>query len=180
QVTREVLQPVVDAMRQQGIIYKGCLYAGLMITDNGPKVIEFNARFGDPETQVVLPLLTSDLVDIMEACADGNLADISITWDDKAAVCVVLAAGGYPGNYAKGDIITGLDKAEAQGAIVFHAGTAAQQDDIITAGGRVLGVTAVADDIRSAVDKVYQAVPEIAFAGMQYRQDIARRAFNRK
>lgn len=180
QVTRQVLQPVVDAMRRQGIIYKGCLYAGLMITDNGPKVIEFNARFGDPETQVVLPLLTSDLVDIMEACADGNLADISITWDDKAAVCVVLAAGGYPGNYAKGDIITGLDKAEAQGAIVFHAGTATRQDDIITAGGRVLGVTAVADDIRSAVDKVYQAVPEIVFAGMQYRQDIARRAFNRK
>jgi len=180
QVTRQVLQPVVDAMRRQGIIYKGCLYAGLMITDNGPKVIEFNARFGDPETQVVLPLLTSDLVDIMEACADGNLADISITWDDKAAVCVVLAAGGYPGNYAKGDIITGLDKAEAQGAIVFHAGTANRQDDIITAGGRVLGVTAVADDIRSAVDKVYQAVPEIVFAGMQYRQDIARRAFNRK
>ena len=180
QVTRQVLQPVVDAMRRQGIIYKGCLYAGLMITDNGPKVIEFNARFGDPETQVVLPLLTSDLVDIMEACADGNLADISIAWDDKAAVCVVLAAGGYPGNYAKGDIITGLDKAEAQGAIVFHAGTATRQDDIITAGGRVLGVTAVADDIRSAVDKVYQAVPEIVFAGMQYRQDIARRAFNRK
>lgn len=180
QVTQQVLQPVVDALRQQGIIYKGCLYAGLMITDNGPKVIEFNARFGDPETQVVLPLLTSDLVDIMEACVDGNLANAAIDWDDKAAVCVVLAAGGYPGNYDKGDIITGLDKAEAQGAIVFHAGTAARQGDIITAGGRVLGVTAVADDIRSAVDKVYQAVPAIDFAGMQYRKDIARRAFNRK
>ncbi|HWR45461.1 phosphoribosylamine--glycine ligase [Sporomusa sp.] len=180
QVTREVLQPVVDGLRQEGIIYKGCLYAGLMITAKGPKVIEFNARFGDPETQVVLPLLASDLVDIMEACADERLADVTIEWENKAAVCVVLAAGGYPGNYTKGDKISGLDKAEAQGAMVFHAGTGFRDGNIVTNGGRVLGVTAVASDIRAAVDKVYQAVPEIKFEGMHYRKDIAHRAFNRK
>ncbi|SMC47733.1 phosphoribosylamine--glycine ligase [Sporomusa malonica] len=179
QVTREVLQPVIDGMRQEGIIYKGCLYAGLMITAQGPKVIEFNARFGDPETQVVLPLLASDLVDIMEACADGRLADVSINWDSKAAVCVVLAAGGYPGTYTKGDKISGLAQAEAQGAMVFHAGTGAKDGAIVTNGGRVLGVTAVGDDIRSAVDKVYKAVPEVNFEGMHYRKDIAHRAFNR-
>ena len=179
QVQREVLQPVIDALRQEGIIYKGCLYAGLMITAQGPKVIEFNARFGDPETQVVLPLLASDLVEIMEACADGRLADISIAWEDKAAVCVVLAAGGYPGSYPKGDTITGLSAAEAQGAMVFHAGTGMVAGQIVTNGGRVLGVTAVANDLRAAVAKVYQAVPAIAFDGMQYRKDIAHRAFKR-
>ncbi|WP_425058089.1 Phosphoribosylamine--glycine ligase [Sporomusa carbonis] len=179
QVTREILQPVVDAMRQEGIIYKGCLYAGLMITGQGPRVIEFNARFGDPETQVVLPLLASDLVDVMEACADGRLADMTIEWDTRAAVCVVLAAAGYPGSYSKGQVITGIDTAEAQGVLVFHAGTAEKEGRIVTNGGRVLGVTAVADDIRAAVDKVYQAVPEIKFDGAHYRKDIARRAFNR-
>lgn len=180
QVTREVLQPAVDGMRQEGIIYKGCLYAGLMITAQGPKVIEFNARFGDPETQVVLPLLDSDLVDIMEACADGQLADTTIEWKHEAAVCVVLAAGGYPGAYHKGDEITGIPEAEAQGAMVFHAGTGTKDGNIVTTGGRVLGVTAVADCLRAAVDKVYQAVPEIKFEGMQYRKDIAHRAFNRQ
>ncbi|WP_371381051.1 phosphoribosylamine--glycine ligase [Sporomusa aerivorans] len=179
-VTREVLQPVIDGLRQEGIIYKGCLYAGLMITAQGPKVIEFNARFGDPETQVVLPLLEGDLVDIMEACVDEKLADVSINWKNEAAVCVVLAAGGYPGSYHKGDIVTGLDAAEARGAMVFHAGTGARDGQVVTNGGRVLGVTAIAADIRAAVDKVYRAVPEIEFAGLQYRKDIARRAFNRE
>ncbi|WP_371362345.1 Phosphoribosylamine--glycine ligase [Sporomusa rhizae] len=180
QVRREVLQPVVDAMRQEGIIYKGCLYAGLMITAKGPKVIEFNARFGDPETQVVLPLLDSDLVDIMEACVDGRLADANIVWKQQAAVCVVLAAGGYPGSYNKGDVISGIGQAEAQGVMVFHAGTGTKNGQLVTNGGRVLGVTAVAQDIKTAVDKVYQAVPKIEFAGRQYRTDIAHRAFNRK
>lgn len=180
QVTREVLQPVVDGLRQEGIIYKGCLYAGLMITAQGPKVIEFNARFGDPETQVVLPLLDSDLVDIMEACIGERLADVTINWRQEAAVCVVLAAAGYPGDYTKGNEITGIDQAEKQGAMVFHAGTGSKDNYIVTTGGRVLGVTAVAGDIRAAVEKVYQAVPEIKFAGMQYRKDIAHRAFNRK
>lgn len=180
QVVREVLQPVVDAMRKEGMPYQGCLYAGLMITATGPKVIEFNARFGDPETQVVLPLLKSDLVDIMEACADRRLAEVNIEWEDKAAVCVVLAAGGYPGSYARGNVITGLAQAEAQGAMVFHAGTAEKDGQIVTQGGRVLGVTAVADTLRSAVDKVYQVVPEIKFDNMHYRHDIAQRAFNRR
>lgn len=180
QVTREVLQPVVDGMRQEGITYKGCLYAGLMITAQGPKVIEFNARFGDPETQVVLPLLDSDLVEIMEACIEERLADITINWKQDAAVCVVLAAEGYPGAYTKGNEITGIDQAEAEDAMVFHAGTGSKDNRIVTTGGRVLGVTAVAGDLRAAVEKVYQAVPKIKFAGMQYRKDIAHRAFNRK
>ncbi|QDR81505.1 phosphoribosylamine--glycine ligase [Sporomusa termitida] len=180
QVTREVLQRVVDALRQEGIIYKGCLYAGLIITEQGPKVIEFNARFGDPETQVVLPLLNSDLVAVMEACVDERLADITLEWANQAAVCVVLAADGYPGSYTKGDPISGLDRVQAQGAIAFHAGTGCKDGRIVTNGGRVLGVTAVANDIQAAVAKVYQAVSEIKFAGMQYRNDIAHRAFNRK
>ncbi len=179
-VTREVLQPVIDGMRQEGIVYKGCLYAGLMITAQGPKVIEFNARFGDPETQVVLPLLDGDLVDIMEACVDERLAGQTISWKNQAAVCVVLAAGGYPGHYHKGDTITGIAAAEAQGAVVFHAGTGSKSGDIVTNGGRVLGVTAIDTNIRAAVAKVYRAVPAIKFAGLQYRQDIARRALNRE
>lgn len=179
-VTREVLQPVIDGMRQEGIVYKGCLYAGLMITAQGPKVIEFNARFGDPETQVVLPLLDGDLVDIMEACVDEQLAGQNIKWKDRAAVCVVLAAGGYPGHYHKGDTITGIAAAEAQDAVVFHAGTGSKDGYIVTNGGRVLGVTAIDKDIRAAVDKVYRAVPAIKFAGLQYRKDIAGRALNRK
>ena len=179
-VTREVLQPVIDGMRQEGIVYKGCLYAGLMITAQGPKVIEFNARFGDPETQVVLPLLDGDLVDIMEACVDERLAGQNIKWKDRAAVCVVLAAGGYPGHYHTGDTITGIAAAEAQDAVVFHAGTGSKDGYIVTNGGRVLGVTAIDKDIRAAVDKVYRAVPAIKFAGLQYRKDIAGRALNRK
>ncbi|HEY3423372.1 MAG TPA: phosphoribosylamine--glycine ligase [Negativicutes bacterium] len=180
QVVREILQPTVDAMRQEGRLYCGCLYAGIIITAAGPKVIEFNARFGDPETQVVLPLLENDLVEIMEACIDGNLAGMEIKWKNQAAVCVVLAAGGYPADYAKGDVISGVTEAEKLGAHIFHAGTALQGSTIVTAGGRVLGVTAQSADIGSAVDKVYQAVQQICFRGMHYRQDIAYRAINKK
>ncbi len=179
QVVREVLQPTVDAMRKEGRPYRGCLYAGLMITADGPKVIEFNARFGDPETQVVLPLLDTDLTVIMEACIDGKLSEIDIKWKNEAAVCVVMAAGGYPGNYPKGDKITGLDEAEKRGAFVFHAGTTACAEAILTNGGRVLGVTATAPDIAAAVDKTYKAVGAIQFDGMHYRKDIAYRAMNR-
>lgn len=180
QVVRDILQPVVDAMRQEGRPYHGCLYAGLMITADGPKVIEFNARFGDPETQVVLPLLDTDLTVIMEACVDGNLSDIDIKWKNEAAVCVVMAAGGYPASYSKGDKITGLDEAEKQGAYVFHAGTAASADAIVTHGGRVLGVTATAPDIPAAVEQAYKAVAAIQFEGMHYRKDIAYRAMKRQ
>lgn len=180
QVVREILQPTIDAMRQDGYLYCGCLYAGLMITADGPKVVEFNARFGDPETQVVLPLLDSDLLTVMEACVDGNLADIEIKWKNQAAVCVVAAAGGYPGEYRKGDSITGTENAEKMGALVFHAGTSLSGGQVVTNGGRVLAVTAIAADVGAAVHKVYNALPEIQFEGMQYRKDIAFRAIARK
>ena len=179
QIQETILQPMVDGLRKDGILYQGCLYAGLMITEDGPKVIEFNARFGDPETQVVLPLLDGDLASILEACVDGTLAQSKIKWRDSAAVCVVVAAGGYPGDYRKGDVISGLSAAEGKDAVVFHAGTSIAGEDVVTHGGRVLGVTAVAKNIAAAVDKVYPAVEQIKFAGMQYRKDIAHRALQR-
>ncbi|MBO5245159.1 MAG: phosphoribosylamine--glycine ligase [Selenomonadales bacterium] len=178
-VQKEILEPTVAAMKAEGIPYTGCLYAGLMITENGPKVIEFNARFGDPETQVVLPLLDSDMAEIMMACVNGTLADLDIKWKDEAAVCVVMAAGGYPQGYRKGDVISGLDEAAQQGAIVFHAGTASKDGSIVTNGGRVLGVTAVGSDIQKAVDNAYQAVKTIHFDDVHYRNDIAYRAIAR-
>ena len=179
EVQQTILQPMIDGLRNDGILYQGCLYAGLMITAAGPKVIEFNARFGDPETQVVLPLLDGDLLPVLEACVDGTLAETEVRWQKGATVCVVLAAGGYPGEYRKGDAIAGVAAAEAKGAMVFHAGTAMTGDAVVTHGGRVLGVTAVAGDIAAAVAKVYPAVEQIKFAGMQYRRDIAHRALNR-
>ena len=183
EATKEkILKPVIAAMKQEGRKYQGCLYAGLMITKDGPKVVEFNARFGDPETQVVLPLLKSDLVDIMVACAkgDGSLKDLDIAWSDGAAVCVVLASGGYPKSYQKGYEITGLDKAEALGCHVFHAGTAERDGSVVTAGGRVLGIVAEAADVRAAVDKAYQGVNVIDFKDKMFRHDIAHRALERQ
>lgn len=174
-----ILVPTIKAMAAEGRPYKGCLYAGLMITADGPKVVEFNARFGDPETQVVLPLLESDLVEIMLACADGTLSSQEINWSDGAAVCVVMASGGYPKAYEKGKAISGLDAAKDAGALVFHAGTAEQDGAIVTAGGRVLGVVAKAADVKSAVDKAYAGVAKISFDGAFYRKDIAHRALAR-
>ena len=178
-VQKEILEPTVAAMKAEGIPYTGCLYAGLMITENGPKVIEFNARFGDPETQVVLPLLDSDMAEIMMACVNGNLANLDIQWKDGAAVCVVMAAGGYPQSYRKGDVISGLDKAAQLGATVFHAGTATKDGNIVTNGGRVLGVTAIGTDVQKAVDNAYAAVKSIHFDDVHYRNDIAYRAIAR-
>lgn len=175
----KILVPTIKAMEQEGKLYKGCLYAGLMITKDGPKVVEFNARFGDPETQVVLPLLNSDLVDIMLACAEGTLAEQEIQWSDGAAVCVVMAAGGYPKAYNKGDAITGLEEAKAAGSLVFHAGTAHKDGHIVTDGGRVLGVVAKAENVRAAVDKAYAGVAKISFKDAFYRKDIAHRALER-
>lgn len=175
----KILVPTIKAMAAEGRPYKGCLYAGLMITAEGPKVVEFNARFGDPETQVVLPLLESDLVEIMLACADGKLAAQEINWSDGAAVCVVIASGGYPKAYEKGKVIDGLDAAKDAGALVFHAGTAEKDGAIVTAGGRVLGVVAKADDVKAAVDKAYAGVKKISFDGAFYRKDIAHRALAR-
>ncbi|WP_314653305.1 phosphoribosylamine--glycine ligase [uncultured Selenomonas sp.] len=175
----EILKPTIAAMAKEGRTYRGCLYLGLMVTADGPKVVEFNARFGDPETQVVLPLLDSDLVAIMCACADGTLADVTIRWKDGAAVCVVLASGGYPGHYEKGQEIHGLADAEAMGALVFHAGTAMKAGKLVTNGGRVLGVVGRGADISSAVDAAYAAATKISFKDAYYRKDIAHRALER-
>lgn len=174
-----ILVPAIRAMAQEGRPYQGCLYAGLMITQDGPKVVEFNARFGDPETQVVLPLLESDLVEIMLACVDGTLAGQNIVWSDGAAVCVVIASGGYPKAYKKGFAIEGLEEAKAAGTEVFHAGTAKKDGRIVTAGGRVLGVAAKAGNVKDAVDKAYVGVKKISFQGAFYRRDIAHRALER-
>ena len=175
----EILKPTISAMKKEGRAYRGCLYLGLMITADGPKVVEFNARFGDPETQVVLPLLDGDLVQIMHACAGGTLADVPIRWKDGAAVCVVLAAGGYPASYEKGNEIYGIGNAEKLGALVFHAGTAKKNGKIVTNGGRVLGVVGMGKDIASAVQSAYDAVDQISFKGEYHRKDIAHRALNR-
>ncbi len=177
--TEEVLNPMIAAMQAEGTPYKGCLYAGLMVKGDSVKVVEFNCRFGDPETQVVLPLLDSDLAEIMLACATGKLDQVEINWSDKAAVCVVVASGGYPESYEKGKEITGLDAAAEEGAVVFHAGTKLADGKIVTSGGRVLGVTAVDANIKAARDKAYEAVDKIAFEKAFSRRDIAWRALNR-
>ena len=147
-----------------------------MIVNGEPKVVEFNARFGDPETQAVLPLLDSDLVELMDACATGTLAGKKISWRDEAAVCVVMASGGYPKAYRKNLPISGLAEAKKLGALIFHAGTAEAGGQIVTSGGRVLGVTALDKNIRAAVDKVYKCVEAIHFENVHYRRDIAARA----
>lgn len=173
----KVLKPTIKALEQEGCFYQGCLYAGLMVTKDGIKVIEFNARFGDPETQVVLPLLESDLAQIMLACVEGKLKDVTIDWHNQAAVCVVMASGGYPAEYAKGKVIEGLEQANNLSDVtVFHAGTKKESDNIVTAGGRVLGVTAIAKNIAEAQKKAYMAVEKIHFADAHFRKDIAWRA----
>jgi len=179
-VLREVLTPLLRGLKQQNIRYRGLLYIGLMITKSGPKVIEFNARFGDPECQPIMMRLKSDLVPLLEATIDGKLNEVKAEWHDEPAMCVVLAANGYPGAYDKGKEIHGLDslKSWADG-FVFHAGTAKQNDRWLTTGGRVLGVTARGKNIASAVDNVYSAVKKISWDGMHYRKDIAQRALKK-
>jgi phosphoribosylamine--glycine ligase len=176
-IQQEVLEPAIATLRRQGIDYRGVLYAGLMITPEGdPKVIEFNCRFGDPETQVVLPLLDTPLEDLLMACAQQRLADLpAIAWKSGAATCVVIAAGGYPGTYAKGQVITGIDQAESSGAAVFHAGTQLKNQQLLTDGGRVLGVTALGATLDQAIAQAYSAVNCIQFEGMYYRRDIGHR-----
>ncbi|NHM28277.1 phosphoribosylamine--glycine ligase [Desulfofundulus sp. TPOSR] len=171
----DILIPTVRAMAAEGRPYRGVLYAGLMVTGEGPKVLEFNARFGDPEAQPVLILLETDLVEIIEAVLSGRLAEKEIRWRPGAAVCVVLASGGYPGPYRKGYPISGLDRVPPD-VMVFHAGTALEDGRLVTAGGRVLGVTAAAETIPAAIEKAYAAVEQIHFEGMHYRRDIGRKA----
>jgi phosphoribosylamine--glycine ligase len=168
-----VLDPFVRGLEAEGLAFKGLLYPGLMVTVDGLKVLEFNCRFGDPEAQVFLPRLKTDLVEAIEAVIDGRLADCRLEWSDEAAVCVVMASGGYPGAYATGKEITGLDEADA---LIFHAGTKRIDGRLVTSGGRVLGVTALGPDIRAAREKAYAAVEKIAFEGAHYRRDIAARA----
>ena len=178
--TELILKPVVDAMAKEGMPYQGCLYAGLMIKGDSVKGVEFNCRFGDPETQVVLPLLDGDLAEIMLGCATGTLDKVDVAWHNKAAVCVVMASGGYPESYEKGKEITGLAAAEEdKNVVVFHAGTKTAEGKIVTSGGRVLGVTAVDSSIKAARDRAYDAVEKIAFEKNFYRKDIAWRALKR-
>ena len=172
-----IMRPVIEGMKSDGIKYKGILYAGLMIDNNKASVLEFNCRLGDPETQPVLSRLSTDLLDICLALTDGKLAELEVQWKPEPAVCVVLASKGYPGKYAKGDIIEGLEAAKKiEGVTVFHAGTSFSGSNIVTNGGRVLGVTALGDDIRSAKVRAYEAIEKIHFNGMHYRKDIADRA----
>lgn len=178
--TERILKPVVEAMAQEGMPYQGCLYAGLMIKGDSVKVVEFNCRFGDPETQVVLPLLDGDLANIMLACATGTLDKTDVGWHDKAAVCVVMASGGYPESYEKGKDIIGLEAAASdKNVVVFHAGTKYENGSVVTAGGRVLGVTAVDSSIKAARDRAYSAVEKIKFDKAFCRKDIAWRALKR-
>ncbi|MEZ4517772.1 MAG: phosphoribosylamine--glycine ligase [Chloroflexota bacterium] len=174
EITRTVLQPTVDGMAAQGTPYVGVLYAGLMLTEGGPKVLEFNCRFGDPETQAILPLLDSDLAEIMWACTDGELSADLVQFQPGACATVVMAAPGYPGNYPKGLPITGLTEAESGGALVFHAGTAVAGDQVVTNGGRVLAVSATGEDLNTALDRAYDGVAAISFEGAHYRRDIGR------
>ncbi len=174
---KNIFLPTIEAMNQENRQFKGVLYFGLILTDDGPKVLEYNARFGDPETQVVLPRLKTDMMDILNAVIDERLDSVKIEWEDNAAVCVILASGGYPGKYRTGLGITGVDEAEKDpDIIVFHAGTKLESGQYFTAGGRVLGVTAVAESIDAARSKAYAAVDKISFDGMHYRKDIGVKA----
>lgn len=170
----KVLKPAINGMRSEGNPFVGVLYAGLMLTPNGIRVLEFNCRFGDPETQVVLPLLETDLVEIAEACANGTLANVNIRWKNGVAVCVVLASKGYPEKPENGKVVT-IEKLPDD-MVCFHAGTKMENENLITSGGRVFGLTAWAEDIASAVKKVYANIGKVTFDGMQYRKDIAHRA----
>ena len=172
-IHREVMEPFMAGLKKDGLNFRGLLFPGVMVTAEGPKLLEFNCRFGDPETQALLPRLKSDLVDLIEATVDGKLDTIRPEWDTRAAVCVILASGGYPGSYAKGKPITGIEAAEMlEGVTVFHAGTQRVDGQLVTAGGRVLGVTALGADLCAAQTRAYEAVAKIHFEGATFRRDI--------
>ncbi len=172
----KIFIPTINAMNNEGRTFKGCLYFGLMITPKGPKVIVYNCRFGDPETQVVLPRLKTDIVDIFEAIDNDTLSDLDVEWSDDACACVIMASGGYPKSYPKGIEITGLSNGQLDGVTVYHAGTKLQDNKLVTSGGRVLGVTALGDTLENALKKSYDAVEKIHFEGAHYRRDIGKRA----
>jgi phosphoribosylamine--glycine ligase len=179
-VEKQIIKPLILGLKKEGIEYKGVLYIGLMISNGKPFVIEFNCRFGDPETQVVLPLLKTDLVDVLESTINGSLDNLAVEWYNNTAVCVVLASEGYPGEYKKGLEILGLDEAKKlSDTAVFHAGTTLKEGKIISSGGRVLGVTGLGKNIKEAVKKAYEGAAKISFKGMHFRKDIAQRALKR-
>ena len=180
-IEREILAPTLEGLAEEGAPFKGVLYCGLMISPGGdPQVIEYNARFGDPETQVVLPLLETDLVELMQACVAGGIRDVPLKWRAGAATCVVLASGGYPGSYAKGKVMTGLDEDFGPHVSLYHAGTARRGDDVVTTGGRVLGVTAWGETLRESARRAYAACDRIEFEGKYLRRDIGWRAWKRE
>ncbi len=177
----KIFKPTIEAMQKEGRPFTGCLYFGLMLTPDGAKVIEYNCRFGDPETQVVLPLLDTDLIAIMQAVWDGTLDKLTVNWKNENAACVVLASSGYPVQYESGKVISGLDeKGQVQGAFVYHAGTKFTDDKFLTAGGRVLGVTATGDTLENALRQAYQSAEGISFEKMHFRHDIGKRALQAK
>jgi len=177
QIEKDILVPVVDGLLREGIEYSGCLYAGLMLTANGPKVLEFNCRFGDPETQPLMMRMQSDLLDLLIAVAEEKLADVDITWDRRAAVCVIASSGGYPGAYKTGLPISGIADADAMPDVkVFHSGTKLSGGQVVTDGGRVLGVTALGVTVADAQKRAYAAMQKIHFDGMHYRKDIGHQA----
>ncbi len=180
QVLDEIISPTIKGMAKEGNPYQGILYAGLMITPEGPQVLEFNVRFGDPETQVILPRMESDLLDLLYAMAEGNLENVDLRWNKNAAVCVVIAAKGYPGSYEKGYEISGLEMAsEDENTIAFHAGTTLEDGKAVTSGGRVLGITSVAPTLQPAIMRAYEGVNKIHFEGMYCRRDIASKGLER-
>ena len=180
EVMEKIMIPTVRGMAQEGRKYRGVLYAGLMIRDEKPKVLEFNARFGDPETQPLLMRMRSDLVPVLEATIEGRLSRLKVQWDERASVCVVMASGGYPGSYEKGKAIFGVEETwQVPDAFVFHAGTAFKEGRIVTSGGRVLGVTAVGEGIREAITKAYEVVEKISWEGVHFRKDIGQKAVKR-
>jgi phosphoribosylamine--glycine ligase len=178
-IINEILNPTMKAMQAEGTPFVGTLFLGLMLTESGPKLIEYNVRFGDPETQVVLPLLESDLAEIFMAAAQGRLNSVDVRWKkDKTAVCVAAASGGYPGSYATGKVIHGLDQVKE--AIVFHAGTGLNPEgEVVTAGGRVLNVVQLGANVKEAIDGAYREIAKLDFDGIYYRKDIARRELER-
>jgi phosphoribosylamine--glycine ligase len=180
QILENILKPTILALKRMGITYKGVLYAGLMITKDGPKVIEYNCRFGDPETQVILPRLKTDFVNICLAVVQGKLSHLNIEWDERPAACVVMASKGYPGSYSKGIPIDGLETPSLDSdTFIFHAGTTFNGNKVVTSGGRVLSVTGIGTTLDQAVRRAYQTVETIRFQGAHYRKDIAWRAFKK-
>ena len=180
EIDEKVLQRFLKGVREEKLDYRGIIYAGIMVTKDGPKVLEFNVRFGDPETEAILPRLESSLADVLMKTAQGRVSEINMKWSEKPSVCIVMASEGYPGTLRKGFEITGIEDAEKDGAIVFHAGTSVRDGKIVNSGGRVLVVTADGEQVTDAIAKAYEAVAKIHWTGVQYRHDIAKRAVNRK